>query len=55
MPAAPEEYFTLVEAFELKVPLSEFRPLVVSMMKRLDVEGVAGLVPTREPTLPSWG
>lgn len=36
--------FTLVESFTLNVPLGELTPVVTGMMKRLEEEGVAGLV-----------
>lgn len=44
MRSLASNYITLVEAFELLVPLEEFTPLVTAVLQRLAVEGVAGLV-----------
>lgn len=44
MAANPGDYTTLVELFELRVPLDEFQPLVSELMARLEREGVSGLV-----------
>lgn len=44
MQSPASSYVTLVEAFELTVPLDEVAPILRAVMARLEVEGVASLV-----------
>lgn len=44
MKPALDKYVTLVELLELTVPLAEIAPLLQATLRRLEVEGVPGLV-----------